>query len=192
MTWHIIERNVLKEQRYFVRVRCDCGYIGLRREDHVISGRTNSCKSCTATKRLKQHPNAFFAKRPHLGVGGLTRTVWFSIIQGAKKRGIEFNITIEYAASLFNGRCALSGVPINMSSALKNCGPDYSKFTASFDRKESKLGYLEGNMQWVHKAINRMKGNLTDAEFVKWCRIVVSYHDEVAKCDLTRGGSCGS
>lgn len=177
MTWHILERGILKDRRYWVRVVCDCGYTGLRREAHVLSGRTNACKACSAIKTLKQHPNPVFAKRPHLGVGGLTRTLWFVILSGARRRNLKVNITIEYAAGLFTGRCALSGVPINLSSELKSCAPDYSTFTASFDRKDSELGYLEGNAQWVHKVINKMKGSLPDGEFVRWCRLVVEYQD---------------
>jgi hypothetical protein len=182
MTWHIIERNVLKDRRYWVRVRCDCGYIGLRREAHVISGRTKSCKACSAVNTLKEYPNPYFSKRSHKGLGDLTRTRWFLIKNGAKRRSIAFDLTIEYVASLFTGRCSLSGVPISLTG----------RQDASLDRKDSTLSYLEGNVQWVHKILNRMKGKLSDEEFVKWCRLVVSYYDEVAECDLTKGGSCGS
>jgi hypothetical protein len=47
-----------------------------------------------------------------------------------------------------------------------------SKVTASLDRIDSSKGYVEGNVQWVHKRINIMKNDLSDSEFIEWCRVV--------------------
>lgn len=64
-------------------------------------------------------------------------------------------------------RCALTGVEIEFGTAWnKVC-------TASLDRIDSNEGYIEGNVQWVHKAINLMKRDMTDAEFLDWCKRVV-------------------
>jgi hypothetical protein len=47
--------------------------------------------------------------------------------------------------------------------------------TASLDRIDSTKGYIEGNLQWVHRDINKLKKNLPDDRFVEICRAVASY-----------------
>lgn len=96
---------------------------------------------------------------------------FFNKIQkSAKSRGHEFCITIEYIYNLYiaqNKKCNLSGLEISL--------PDNSTFcshTASLDRIDSSKGYVEGNVQWVHKWINRMKSNLAQDEFIYLCRNV--------------------
>jgi len=40
------------------------------------------------------------------------------------------------------------------------------------------MGYVEGNVQWVHKIVNFMKQALPDNEFINWCRIIVNNNIE--------------
>lgn len=47
--------------------------------------------------------------------------------------------------------------------------------TASLDRIDSTKGYVEGNVQWIHKRLNIMKGKSTDVTFIKDCERVVRY-----------------
>lgn len=42
----------------------------------------------------------------------------------------------------------------------------------TIDRIDSAKGYVKGNIQWIDKDINRIKLNLTDTEFIEWCKIV--------------------
>jgi hypothetical protein len=44
--------------------------------------------------------------------------------------------------------------------------------TASLDRIDSSKGYIEGNLQWLHKRINIMKGNMSEKEFLDFCESV--------------------
>lgn len=166
--WKILGEVVVLRRYYLVE--CQCGYTGRRRADHVESGRSKYCKACSSKQSLVDHPNPVFGNTVHRGVGDLGRTFWGKIQDGARKRGIEFALSIEYAWSLFTGKCALSGVPISLCSTTKGSNPDYSLFTASLDRIDSSLGYIEGNVQWVHKTVNYIKRDLSDAEFIEWCR----------------------
>ena len=44
--------------------------------------------------------------------------------------------------------------------------------TASLDRIDSNLDYIEGNVQWVHKRVNAMKSDMSTKEFLEWCTLV--------------------
>ena len=171
--WTIL--GEITDKRTWYRVKCLCGYEGRRRKDHVESGRSKYCKKCSAKNTIAEHPHSRFGPREHSGVGDLGRTFWCHIQAGARRRGIEFDISIEYAWELFQSqgcRCSLSGELISLSTEVRGNNPDYGKFTASLDRKDSSVGYVEGNVHWVHKDINRMKGNHSDNEFTDWCRKV--------------------
>lgn len=84
----------------------------------------------------------------------------------ASRRGLIVSVTNEYAVSLFEGRCALTGVPIELN------------VTASLDRIDSSLGYIEGNLQWLHKDINRMKSDWNQNDFIEMCRRVADYGNQ--------------
>jgi hypothetical protein len=104
-----------------------------------------------------------------------SRTSTFSVFKnrlrraelGAKRRQIEFAITekdIEAAFVSQNGRCPLSGVEIDFAGR---------RGTASLDRIDSSRGYVPDNIQWVHKTVNLMKGQLPQDLFISLCREIV-------------------
>lgn len=98
--------------------------------------------------------------------------MWNRYIEGAKARGYAFEITIEHAWELFlaqDRRCALSGEPIAFGS-LAPRAPNPP--TASLDRIDPDVGYIAGNVQWVHKTINLMRNTLSIRDFVAWCHLI--------------------
>jgi len=126
----------------------------------------------------------YYGKDHHMwcGYGEIPRTHWGSIVKSAKrtsKRKIPFNITIEYGWDLYlkQGRkCELTGLDIKFSKTGAN---RYKSTTASLDRINSSLGYIEGNCQWVHKIINTMKMSLSQDEFIHYCSLVCKYNGEI-------------
>lgn len=46
---------------------------------------------------------------------------------------------------------------------------------ASLDRIDSKRGYTEGNVQWVHKSVNLAKNSLSEVEFIMLCHAVTNH-----------------
>jgi transposase len=91
----------------------------------------------------------------------------------AKSRGIEYNLTAEYLENLFikqNKCCALSGVNLIFSRSRTKI-----LTTASLDRIDSNIGYIEGNVQWIHKQINIAKHVISNDEFIKWCKLVAEF-----------------
>lgn len=119
------------------------------------------CKNCG------KHPN-------FRGYKELTGEYWARAKKNAKDRNLEFSITMEDAWNVYesqNRRCALTGIKIEILSKKANL----PKQTASLDRIDSSLGYVPGNIQWVHKRVNKLKSDFPEAEFIEICRLVTEH-----------------
>ena len=173
MTWTILE-SIKKNNRTYYKVQCNCGYVGARRKDWVDSGRTTECKSCSAKRTASRYgtPSRF------KGVGGLSMTHYSAIRNGAERRNIPFEVSIDFLWSLYikqNGKCALTGVDITLVPKIKNSNVDWDIISASVDRIDSTRGYTEDNVQWVHKEINRFKNSYSLVDFLTMCSLVVHH-----------------
>jgi hypothetical protein len=73
-------------------------------------------------------------------------------------------------------KCKLSGLSINVTKFTKKTNPDYSKFNASLDRIDSTKGYVEGNVQWVHRDIDKIKWKFEQSYFIKLCKKIAEYN----------------
>ncbi len=69
-----------------------------------------------------------------------------------------------------------------------------SETSASLDRIDSSLGYIEENVQWVHKDVNMMKRIYDNNYFIKMCKLIAEncagnaceIDIEIIKKDLTK------
>jgi hypothetical protein len=134
----------------------------------LINGTTTSCR-CSWKKTSATHKN-------WKGYGKLSGQFWDSIVGGAAKRNIPITITIKDAWELFlaqNQLCAISGEFLQFTT------DSYSSAriqTASLDRIDSTGGYVKGNVQWIHKDIQFMKGSFTQERLIYWCHRIVDRH----------------
>lgn len=113
-------------------------------------------------------------------------TLFKKIESNALKRNLNFELTVEDMWDIFiqqDGKCAITGVNINMLNA--NINNNYHLQTASLDRKDSSKGYIKGNVQWVHKAINSLKSDFTDDEFISLCHLVATTNSSYNSIDIT-------
>lgn len=93
-------------------------------------------------------------------------------MESARLRGLTVGVSAAEAYALFvvqDKTCALSGVPLGFRDR------GLRQHTASFDRIDSSLGYVDGNVQWVHKDINMMKNNTPQDRFIDLCRKVTNH-----------------
>lgn len=134
---------------------------------------TTKCKSCSIKINNKNKIG-----NGHKTIGELSGSFVNTIKQKAKTRNIEFNVSIEYLWDLFlkqDKKCRLSNIDLNLytyniwTSTGKSRHINTSIMNASLDRIDSNKGYIEGNVQWVHKVINIMKNTLSTDEFLYFC-----------------------
>ncbi len=126
----------------------------------------------------RRHKNGMIEpkqSRSKVVFGEIVRGWWYDTEKAAKDRNIVFNITPEYVWNLFikqNKECSLTGQKLCF---VKNYFKDSKNQTASLDRIDSTKGYIEGNVQWVHKKINFIKMHLPQDEFIELCKMVSSH-----------------
>lgn len=154
-SWQIIELSNTNKRTYY---NCECTICGNTKRvllQNLKDGRSTKCQLC----RLNQMNKGYM---------GLCGSYVCIVKHSAKARNINFDLDNKYIWSVFeqqNGKCALSGLDIKISN-------DPKIKTASLDRIDSNLGYVVGNIQWVHKHVNNMKQHYSQEYFIKICKLV--------------------
>ena len=90
----------------------------------------------------------------------------------AKAGGRAFTLPKHWAADKYmeqKGRCALTGVKMRQARGLMD------PFCPTIDRIDSTVGYTPENSQIVCLQVNLAKNNLTEADFIKLCRVVTTH-----------------
>ncbi len=141
---------------------CECGTFRNVQSDNLRLGYSKSC-GCRGK----------FGRRLSAGKGKPLPVVmhgyWSQVRNGAKARGLDVTVTALEIQNLLisqNERCALSGLKLNLNILA------HEGVTASLDRINSDLGYIPGNIQWVHRHINRMKWDYPQDYFIRLCELV--------------------
>jgi hypothetical protein len=166
----IIEYTGQKNYSHMIfKCKCDCGATFNAVINNIVSHKDYSC-GCVSRKRGKDHPN--FAGYEEIG-----KSIWWTIKNGAESRGIKLEITMKDIWELFlkqNRRCALTGVELTFAPSRKTS----KQTTASLDRIDSSKDYTLDNVQWVHKAIQLMKMQMHQEDFIKWCKLVGDFNKD--------------
>ena len=150
-------------------VRCKCGKETFCTKQELQTGKRNRCDSCGKKRR--------FGER----VDNISINFFHNYKRNAISRNIDFNITLEYVAALFKkqeGKCALSGLDIIIE------GTPWKGQTGSLDRIDPKKGYVEGNVQWVHKMVNELKWDLQQKEFFSIVKRIYEHKQLQLNTDL--------
>ena len=104
------------------------------------------------------------------GFGNISGKFFSKLKREAIKRNIIFDISFEYLDELYTKqkhKCNLTGLDIEIKTKNQ---------TASLDRINSAKGYIEGNVQWVHKDINMMKRIYNQDYFISMCKLVSQFN----------------
>lgn len=71
---------------------------------------------------------------------------------------VDFDLTPEYLESIWTGICPVLKVPIHIS------GDRNDEFVAELDRFIPHKGYVQGNVHFLSRRINRLKNNVSSKE----------------------------
>lgn len=156
----ILEDSVLKNKSDYGTKRkmfnagldVECIHHGFHKNWYKSSNSDNiACRYCQFNRAKKYNNNP--------------KNTFKMFHKWARRRNREFCITEDYLKYLFEAqseKCAISGMELNRSNM-------------SLDRINSEIGYIEGNLQWVHNKINRMKSNIDESEFIYMCSTIANY-----------------
>lgn len=147
--------------------RCTCGKL------FIACGSKIKSKTCISCGCIKKQYKTRRNKGLFKGIGDLSGSYFRGMERNAMTREHEFSVSKEYLWQLFvdqDRKCKLSGQSIKMTPTKDK------EHTASLDRIDSRIGYVEENVQWVHKIINKMKQGLSDEEFIYYCKLVAGYN----------------
>ncbi len=169
----IVENIYKKGKKVFARCFCECGNKKDIRADDIKCGRAISC-GCHSKNRW----NMVGDKNPAWkGEGELSARKYWEIKRRAEKRKKEFNISIEYLWNLFleqDRKCALTGLSIYFGRVYYR-----NETSASLDRIDNNKGYIKGNVRWVLKDINMIRGSYSTEYFIKLCQAVADNSRQV-------------
>lgn len=164
----VIEEDVnRRSNRVTWKCLCSCGKTKSITSKHLVAGVINSCDAAIH----RSGPQS----RSWKGTKVICGKYFTQVKRGAIRRFLVFDITIgdmQAVAERQYYNCALTGLPLKFDT---NNGGD-----ASLDRIDSKLGYITGNIQWVHKDVNRMKQEFSETYLKTLCKLITD-HDRITK-----------
>lgn len=162
----VIERVENKGIHTMWLCECQCGNKKSIDSSHLIQGNVISC-GCVGQGKIGQKHHQW------TGYGEISGSRWATIKRSQRHRNsrkkLDFEIDIKYAWELFlkqDRKCSLTG------KLLKFGKRNFDETTASLDRIDNNKGYIEGNVQWVHKDVNRMKNVFDMDYFLETCRLI--------------------
>lgn len=162
----VIDKGHSTRGALYWKCKCKCGKIKYYTRQTIMKGTLRSCGCFKATCRGIHHKN-------WRGCGKVSSALFSKIRTLAKRRHLNFDLTIDYLWQLFeqqNGKCPLSGGGLTLPMTAYEIG--HGKGSASLDRIDSSLGYIRGNVQWLLKDINMMKQQFPQSHFIEMCHLV--------------------
>ncbi len=160
----IVRKSLYKDNTYYAICEClNCGNKNYKAKPYEIVN--NKIKSCGCLRNSNQLCGN--KVKSFKGYKEISGQKWSSYRLGALKRKLEFDIDIEYAWNIFTfqkKKCNLSGRELYFGKS------NSKEFTASMDRIDPYRGYVKGNIQWVHKDVNKMKLKMDEDIFLRLCR----------------------
>lgn len=148
------------------RCLCDCGKYHNTSSSQLKKG---GIKSCGCLNHLSGKKSSKW-----VGYEDISGAYWWVIKNRCKRYKRELSVSIEYTWNIFieqNRKCYLTGIPLIFA---KNYRDGKKEQTASLDRIDSSKGYIEGNVRWVHKDIQKMKWDYKLKNFINYCQLIIN------------------
>lgn len=139
---------------------CECGRITYPRTWALKSGRAKSC-GCL----MKENISKRFKLPNNLGI---VNEIYRNYKASAKKRNINFDLTIDEFKKIIEDKCYYCSENDSMSPYGFHKNIDYRY--NGVDRKDNNLGYIINNVVSCCKICNNSKSTLSIDEFKTWIR----------------------
>jgi hypothetical protein len=158
--WYVTKRDPAPSPYVRWLCVCQCGNTASVISQSLVRGVSVRCRRCACRDNKER----------------ITSKIWAQIRWGAKSRNLPFDLDKDYLWQLYvkqDRLCALSGIPIGFANT--SVEHTHGQTTASLDRIDSSKGYVRGNVQWVHKTINKIKWELDQQHFIHLCSLVAEW-----------------
>lgn len=146
---------------------CECGREAVRVGSSLVNQKTTMCVVCAGARRSGS------ANHQWKGYEEISSRYITRCKRQAASRGLAYEVSVEYLWSLFlkqDRKCALSGVEIKFGRS-----DVAGNHTASLDRIDPSVGYVQSNVQWIHYKLNHMKMDMQQLEFIEWAAKVANH-----------------
>lgn len=169
------------------RCLCDCGNVTVVRHAALTSGTCGSCgclqKELASSIILKE------IKRRTLQSGHAARNNLFLTYQnGAKRRGLEFSISVEEFLVLTEGVCRYCGTTPKQVYQRKRSNGSYTY--NGVDRLNNNIGYVSDNCVSCCHSCNRAKSSMKEEEFLSLIKAIYEFRNlEHHPVDDARGNA---
>lgn len=147
------------------RCVCECGREKITTTNNLCMGHSSSCGCVSYTQEVVNR-RALGNVRENAGMV----EVYGSYRRNARKRGLEFSISIDFAERLFRGKCYYC---LSEPKCVMQKKPRSIPFTYNgIDRKDNTLGYFEENCVSCCSVCNRIKYTLSHDEFLEKIKVI--------------------
>lgn len=142
-------------------------------------GYRNQCKECLRARNKNVWSNRAEGfnkamRKFRLTWKGVTQTSLTSARGRSKKLGLpDCDLDNQYLRDLLlsqDYKCAISGNPLVPKGGWE---------CPSLDKMDPTLGYTKGNVQWLTKRANLLKGNQTMEELYQLCTLILNSKKEI-------------
>jgi hypothetical protein len=151
------------------RCVCDCGKEIVVSRKNLMGKHTMSC-GCL----LIEFRNSGCGKKKEFGLASLNQ-LFNSYKMGAKRRNIEFEMSILEFKTETSKNCFYCGKKPLMSGGMKKLNGEY--FYNGIDRINNNLGYKINNVVSCCKYCNRMKSDMSTQEFLDHIKLIYEWQN---------------
>ena len=146
--------------------RCDCGVERIIASRSLRAGESKSCGCFRSyvSRNINRLPFGEAAKNVAYG----------EYIRSAKRRGLEFSLTIDQFHHLAQLPCHYCGIIGSNKTVLSKNDTGIYVYNG-IDRINNNIGYIEGNIVTCCKQCNYAKGTLGFDEFIAWINRVYKH-----------------
>jgi hypothetical protein len=147
------------------RCMCECGGEKISTANLLKSGNVKSC-GCLKVNCIEAMKRATSLEPRDAYLNNMYSQSRYR----SSQRNIKFELTIEQFANICKEKCYYCGE--YDSRVHHKVSGDIVVEVVGVDRIDSNKGYTKDNIQWVHKRVQQMKWNISQDQFIEWCKII--------------------